>query len=157
MTKSNFVDVAPSLSENDLKAVEQEIGLPLPADLRKHYLIFNGGRPEPRRFVVTPAGYEYDVALFLPVRFSSDSDDVLFEDVYRDLVLERGEIPRALIPLAVNGGDDYFCLIIATGEVAFYAMDRSDDPSKATQIVAQSISEFLDSMIAERAFYSRAQ
>ncbi len=65
MYSNKFSDTAQSLTENDLRDIEQAIGYELPSALRQHYLIYNGGEPE-RRYFITADGRECEIADFNP-------------------------------------------------------------------------------------------
>ena len=63
-----FANTYPKLSEVDLDAVEQRLGVALPDDLRDIYLQFNGGRP--LRNVFRSASEEYDIQQFLAMKYA---------------------------------------------------------------------------------------
>ena len=140
MTQNKINSKWPSVTETDLDAVEQKIKRKLPRSLREFYLKTNGGRPEKDIFINEDD--EYGVQEILPVIYGGPGTN--FEETYEDLVTSRALIPADLIPFAVNGGGDYYC-INDEGRVFFVAMDPPDDPPV---LVADSIDEFINGMVS---------
>ncbi|MFJ9844849.1 SMI1/KNR4 family protein [Kitasatospora sp. NPDC101155] len=142
-------DPAPALTLADIRDVEQAIGVSLPEDLRRHYLWGNGGFAIRSEFILPERGLEYDVAEWDSMKYLRSAEGVLFEDTYRRLVRDRKLIPDQLIPFAVNGGGDFFCMDRATQGIVFYVMDYCAEPEVAIRHLTGSLREFLDILVTE--------
>lgn len=143
-----FVDTKPPVSDVDLDGVEIALGFPLPEDLRKHYLHFNGGRPVPNLF--RKSGEVFSVQEFLPIKYGMHGER--FEDTYKELVVGNDFFPGELIPIASDAGGDYFCYSMRDGEkgaILFYQSDYYDDPARAIVPLCESLKEFLDSLVSD--------
>ena len=144
-------DPGPALTPADIRDVELAIGIELPEDLRRHYLWGNGGFAIRSEFIVPDSDFDqYDVAHWNSMKYLRQAHDVLFEDTYQVLVRDKKLIPDRLVPFAVNGGGDFFCMDRVTQEIVFYAMDSCADPQAATQHLTGSLREFLDILVTEQ-------
>lgn len=149
MAINEFSDVAPALSESDMRAVEREIGYQLPAELRQHYLRINGGAPE-RRYFLTKDGMELEINEFRPIAHRARPKQITIESTILDLVKTRRLIPEALVPFAVNSGGDFYCVDRRDQSIVYYTMDDCLNPGVATNRAADSLAEFIDGMVTEQ-------
>jgi cell wall assembly regulator SMI1 len=137
-----FDRVRQPLSPSDIRAVEEELKITIPGDLREFYLLNNGGRPHPGFF---PKGGDwYEVHQFLPMKTSDRN--VGFEETYKDLVLGTPEFPKGFIPFAVDEAGDYFLYCIkgdAFGEIMFNQSDYTDDPGRFIIFLAPDLASFV--------------
>src|ERR1700735_2406662 len=108
MYTNKFICTAQALTESDLQESERAMGQTLPPDLRRHYLLYNGGVPE-RRYFVTTRGIQLGISLFLTMRYGSPRSPTM-EQIVLSLVCNKGLIPTHLAPFAENSGGDFFCL-----------------------------------------------
>src|SRR6266478_8922344 len=88
-----------SLSASDISEVEADIGFSFPTVLREHYLMCNGGRPEPDIFNGPPYPA---ISELLPLRTKTDFGTAV--DVYKDAVLRERLVPKSFFPFAIEGG-----------------------------------------------------
>lgn len=144
-----FLNTKPPIASADLATVDEILGFPLPQDLRDHYLQFNGGHPVPSLF---PKDDElYSVHEFLPIKHGMRGES--FEDTYRSVVIGNELFPRHLIPIASDGGGDYFCYSMKptdVGTICFFQSDYYDDPERATVFLARNLKSFFASLISGR-------
>jgi len=143
-----FRDTGPQISPDDIAAVETRIQRRLPADLRAHYLRYNGGVPVPACFEDGHGG-EHQVHEFRPMLRRLHPNSPTFEETYEALVLKKRLIPENLVPFATNGGNDFYCMDARTQEIYFFAMDNCANPDEAKRLVAGSLTQFLEAMIPE--------
>ena len=98
-----FDNTDAALTIHDIAQVEVELGLTFPLPLRRHYLQWNGGSPDP--YVYEDEHIDTVVADVLPLKSPINGTAV---KSYRALVLEKQLVPRTFFPFAVDGGGDYF-------------------------------------------------
>lgn len=143
-----FEDTERPLNESDLNDVERSIGTKLPIDLRKHYILHNGGRPVPRYF---PCGGDlFGIHEFLSMMTRDKNTG--FEETYRDLVLSNPYFPAGYIPFAVDEAGDYFLYSIRPGhfgEIWFNQSDYFGDESRFVVKLSDSLSKFIASLVDE--------
>jgi cell wall assembly regulator SMI1 len=143
-----FENTHRPLSERDLNDVERRIGARLPTDIRKHYLLYNGGCPNPRYF---PSGGDlYGIQCFLAM--NTLDENIGFEETYRDLVLLNEYFPIGYIPFAADESGDYFLYDIRPGhfgDIAFIQWDYFADESRFVVKLSDSWSKFIESLVDE--------
>ncbi|HVV34423.1 MAG TPA: SMI1/KNR4 family protein [Vitreimonas sp.] len=140
-----FANTYPKLSEVDLDAVEQRLGVALPDDLRDIYLQFNGGRP--LRNVFRSASEEYDIQQFLAMKYADDNSS--FEGTYEDLAKGNQFFPKGMIPFAVDDAGDYFLYSTrpeSFGSIWFNQSDYINDPNRFLVRLAESLNAFLSAL-----------
>ena len=143
-----FTQVGRPLTVQDLAALEQLVG-ELPEELRQHYLRYNGGVPEKSCFT-DDADAENEIDNFLTVGHRQYTDEVLLEDYYRAVVLDRQEFPTGYVPFARNGGDDLYVMSRDDGSIYFWAHDVPDEPLRP---VAASLPSLLNRMQTAAEYY----
>jgi len=139
----HFTETEQPLTSNDLAKVELAFGFSFPADFRDHYLRHNGGRPQKSLFKKDDTVFV--VSEFLPIKYGN----MLFEDCFRDLKIEREVLPEHLVGFAVDPGGDYYCFSVRDndyGSIWIYRGEHSDDPERAVEYLAPSLTKFLESM-----------
>lgn len=151
----DFEDSEQRLTEEEFRQAEAEIGHQLPDSFREHYLEYNGGTPIPAVFPGDGDWEEIEIATFFPIKYNSSENDLkrtLLEGKYHFMV-ERGVIPKGLLPFANDHGGNFFCLDLGTGEVCFYATDAFDSDltpeenhKKARRTLSPSFEAFLASI-----------
>jgi hypothetical protein len=143
-----FINSDVQLSSHDIVGVENETGVKLPESLRRHYLRWNGGEPEP--YVFENQCLDTVVSEFFPLMSHSERDTAV--SVYRRLILEKALAPRTFFPFAVDGGGDYFFADCGTPEamVYFFRGDYwSSDRSKCLLGLSMGFDEFLSRLKTE--------
>ncbi|MGH9760486.1 MAG: SMI1/KNR4 family protein [Blastocatellia bacterium] len=137
---------AERLTLNDLDEVELNRGVKLPDEVRRHYLEYNGGIPDPNCWVMEN-GEWHCVQQFLPIKYGKRT----LESVYLKGV-EKGYLGPEMVPFANDQGGNYFCFDQA-GRVFFYAMDvwspdatNEENKKRAAKLLADSFNEFVSGL-----------
>lgn len=147
MYTNKFIGTAQPLTEADIAEAERTMGQPLPPDLRRHFLLYNGGVPE-RRYFVTTRGIQLGVSMFLTMCYGDPRSPTL-EQIFTSLVHEKQLMPPHLLPFAENAGGDFFCLDRRDQGVVYYTMDDCFEPATAAKRIADSLTEFVNGMVTE--------
>ena len=132
----------------DIVCVENELDLKFPDPLRRYYLRWNGGEPEP--YVFENDSLDTVVSEFFPLISHSGRDTAV--SVYRRLILGKALAPTKFFPIAVDGGGDYFFVDCDTpvATVYFFRGDYwSDDKSECLFCLSMGIEEFITRLKAE--------
>jgi hypothetical protein len=143
-----FKNSAQSLTGDVLSDVERRLGFRLPDDIRRQYLVCNGGIPE-KRYYLTKQRIELGVTRFLPSRYRTSPRSRTLEEVVESLVHEKKLIPEHLLPFAENDGGDFYCLDRRDQSVVYYTMDDCLEPTIAAKRVADSLPKFINEMVTE--------
>jgi cell wall assembly regulator SMI1 len=143
-----FEDTHHPLTERDLNDVERLIGIKLPRDLRNHYILHNGGRPNPRFF---PCGDElYGIHYFFAMK--TGNPNIGFEETYMDFAFANPFFPKGFIPFAIDEVGDYFLYSIRPGhfgEIAFNQSDYFGDESRFVVKLSDNLAKFIESLVDE--------
>jgi hypothetical protein len=83
------------------------------------------------------------------MKYRQEPDEILFEETYISIVIQKQLIPTHLVPFAIGGGGDFYCMNLSTQAIVFYAMDHCFEPNRAIEPVADSLAQFLDEMVTE--------
>lgn len=151
---NEFENCEQSISAEDLEAVERSIGYPLPAEFSAHYLKWNGGKPLRDTFY-DESGEGDTIAHVYPVKHCAkrNDDPKALLDGHYQYMLQKGVIPKNLLPFASDWGGNFFCIDLQSGAVVFYATDAfSPDASQAENFrdaqrkLSPSFSEFIDAL-----------
>ena len=150
MSTNKFTNCHKQLTESDIEAAERRIGFQLPAQLKQHYSVCNGGEPEKRCWKDEKWDYMC-LKYFFPIRSAAAAADEL-EDVVvlEDVLVELSEdslIPSGFIPFADNWGGDYFCIDKDEGSIYFFAMDYTDDHERGKRYLTSSLTEFIEGLV----------
>lgn len=126
-------------SEVDVSHFEMGIGARLPDDYREFLIRHNGGRP-------TPSGFSGggDVLNFFFGLWQKHAD------LNYETLAHRGLIPNGMIPIACDPGGNLVLLEVARptrGRVWFWDHEQSGDPDKAVSLLANSFTEFVESLV----------
>jgi len=146
MVENQFVETEPSITDADLDQVEQSYGFLFPRAIRLHYLKYNGGSLQ--KYLYKADDTVFVVHEFLPVKYGKHR----LEDSLHNLKDNDKVLPRYLVPFAMDPGGDYYCFStrdVDKGTIWFYIGDYHDEPQKAVQYVAKSLSEFIHGMTEE--------
>jgi len=132
-----------AVGPSTISAFEKSLGFTLPRVFIDLYINHNGGEPS-RSWVITGDGYDpMQVVDFKPLLSEGpkgSSDTKFVEGCYK-VMTERQVIPHTLLPFAVDGGGNFFCLDLLSGVVVFYAVDsfREEMSMVANQIAVQKV------------------
>ena len=131
------------LSNIDLDNVEKHIGGKLCKEFRDLYLCYNGGVTNKPSFDFEETYIE--VSLFLPLLYPSPElgDDEIEETL---AVLREIGLPMHYLPFATDWGGNYLFLDLHTSEVAFWIHESSFSSPNAIQVIAPSLSDFLNGL-----------
>lgn len=113
-------------SEDDLNALEKELGHRLPSDFRRFLKQYDGAEPEPNIMETNPL---VGINRFIPVRFMLDEKRVICS------------LSKTLIPIAWASCGNYVLLDAADGKVVFW-----DHETDRTHALATSFAAFIDSL-----------
>jgi len=128
------------LSAATLSAVEKQMGVSLPTDLKALVLSCNGGKPAKTYFVNDRI--EVEIGSLLPIRPPASHKGSSFEHARERLV--KAGLPSTLLPFAYdNGNAGIFCLDVKSGAVVYWVHDDPDDPLK---YVTASLTDFLSKL-----------
>ncbi|OPZ92156.1 MAG: hypothetical protein BWY74_01730 [Firmicutes bacterium ADurb.Bin419] len=80
---NEFENTKTSITEKDINTIEGTFKFNFPTDFRKHYLIYNGGRPKKHVFI--DEDYEFIVGYFIPIKYGVN-DRILERvlEIFRD-------------------------------------------------------------------------
>lgn len=131
----------PALADHELSLTEEQLGLPLPGELRVLYGAVGTGVFK-RQNVFAADDFEYNLFALLNARPSIDGPSELV-DHYRSLVLEKRLVKDNHVPFAVGAGGDVFTVSRADGSVWFWPMDGEPSPRQ----VARSVRLLLESLL----------
>jgi hypothetical protein len=140
-----FERTASPLSELDIKRVENRLGIRLPQDLKKHYLLHNGGSPRPEFFVKD--GEAYDVDCFYPMNTGAEGRS--FERTYVMMVDQTPQFPRGYIPFADTTGAGFFMYSVnpeSFGSIMFNQPEYYGDDERYVLFLAPTLKEFIGSL-----------
>lgn len=146
---AGFIGSEQPVTSSDLDEVERAFGFSFPAAFRGHYLRHNGGSPE--EYLFKQNDTVFVVNNFFPIKYGRIN--CLFEDVFRDLKIERQVLPKHLVAFADDPGGDYYCFSVGAkdaGTIWIYRGEYSDEPDRAVQLLAKSLNEFVENMVAEQ-------
>jgi hypothetical protein len=148
-----FKKCGPKLTQKDLERFEKEVGLRLPPSFRAHYVESNGGIPT-RRYYVTAKGDEYEVASFRRIKHRAKYEP-LINETYEMLAIQRGIVPRRLLPFAADSGGDLYCMDMKTETIWVWAADdyKKGNPESAATRIAPSLASFIEGMVTEPEAY----
>lgn len=122
MRSEIFSQTSQSISELEIREIEKNLNIIIPAEVREHYLMNNGGVPNFRYWFVDETIW-HRIRKFLPMKYPVGGRTI--ETVYR-MGIEKGYLIPGLVPFADDDGGNYFCFD-EEARVFFYAIDAWDD------------------------------
>lgn len=148
-----FYDCEKNITEQEIQIIETKLETVFPEDFKKHYLTWNGGKPNKSLFLnENTYDVEIEIRDFIPMKFHQDfGDDPDFtlegrtQNEWKDL-----RIPNYLIPYAFDWGGNYICIHKDNGTIFFYVRDvwsdnisREKNFSINSKLIANSFTEFV--------------
>lgn len=136
MENIELLNSEKKLHADDLLKIENNLGISLPKSFIEFYLKNNGGRPS-RPMVKDLFGNIDDIEIrdfwsFLyNKKFENDSDYTLegrVKDEWNKL-----EVPKNLLPFAIDWGGNYICIDINDGSIFYYVRDVWSDKISVEQ------------------------
>jgi cell wall assembly regulator SMI1 len=155
MYESNFkelLNLQPGASDEELRLLENTLGVTLPDEMKLFYKVFNGQVWEPgvksfvRNLTLSPITEIIDNWCFLQEEFDPD-DDIEFES---EKELKPLLWNSKWIPIAENGGGDYLCIDTdpsesgVIGQVLYFWHDWGN-----RSVRARNIFEFIEICLKE--------
>lgn len=122
-----FDAVGPPIDPADLDAFQRSFGVSLPEAVRRFYLSNNGGSPDP--YVFENEDLDTVVSEFLALWPIPGRSSIV--SAYSRLVQDLELVQRHMLPIAVDGGGDYFFVDTSTrmGAMHFYRGDTAAEAS----------------------------
>src|SRR5262245_66279103 len=152
MARNTFSNVREKITAAEIADTGTALGVVIPDEVVQHYVEHNGGTPA--RACWESNDFEPQcISQFLPIKHATKGG-LSVEKSYRNGV-DKGFLPRGLVPFAVDWGGNYFCFD-EDGGVYFFAVDAwSDDRSTeenqkdATRFLSRSFKTFVDKLVPE--------
>jgi len=145
---NNFLEIAPSVSMEELDASIERLNIKLPQSFKEHYVTFNGGYTF-RRFFMWPDESRTRIDhffLILHKKFTS------LEEAYEDLFVSENILPKGFLPFAVDDGANFFCLCLLPEDYnsVFYAAMYNYNPENSSDYltkISPSFEDFIDELV----------
>ncbi len=150
-----FSDFEVKLKLNDIKDIEDFVGLNLPKEYRQHLLEYNGGRCTPNIFEY----YENDkltrscIDWFLAIYNGKYDNLIEYIKIYK---LNKKRLPFQILPIAHDPGGNLICISCGfqdEGYVYFWDHENEVDYSKANDlnysnlyIIAKGFNDFINGL-----------
>lgn len=149
--KITFSESGKSVTEKDIAALEQRLGISLPDEYRQFILTWNGGQPEPNAFPIQDN--PRDTHGLLDRFFSIDVEDTDY-DIVDNAEVFRDRVPADLLPIAFDPGGNLICVAVSgknKGKIYFWDHNDEFPPGKVPDyhnvyFVANSFSELIDNL-----------
>jgi hypothetical protein len=123
MLNLTFTHVGQQLTGAELDDCVNSLPCKLPAELRQHYAITNGGYPSHSYWALNN-GCSLQLQRFINIKYPRATERCIV-DTYQ-LLTAKNLLPKNFIPFAIDHGGNYFC-INSKGAVIYYAMDVWDE------------------------------
>lgn len=123
--KITIFEPGKKITQKDIAALEQRLGISLPVDYRQFLLSINGGQPEPNAFPIRDN--PRDTHGLLERLFSLDEQDTNY-DILDNAEVFHDRVPADLLPIAFDPGGNLICLAVRgenRGKIYFW--DHSDE------------------------------
>lgn len=146
MSPNEFVDTEEPITPTMIDELERRYGFTFPAEVREHYLRYNGGVPA--RYLYNKNGRIFVINEFLPIAYGTH----LLEDSFKSLKVDQVLLPSHLVPFAVDPGGNYYCFSIKkedVGSIWFYVGECSQFPDRAIVYLAASLLRFIEDMTSD--------
>ncbi len=141
----NFVCNSAGLLPSDLNEIEKQYGFIFPQDVRRHYMLHNGGHPDKNRFSNESGNYIIDS--FIPIKVSTLRTTPTLETILQWLRVERKFLPDQFIPFADDPCGNLYCFSVAEkdfGAIFWFEAERHE--RHRTNFLASSLDEFLSKL-----------
>ncbi|BAU52171.1 SMI1/KNR4 family protein [Mucilaginibacter gotjawali] len=101
-----FLQLSKKLTYEELKEVENQLGVSFTPNFRDHYVKYNGGYPVNRNYL-WPDGVKTRINHFFSIRYKGFTQ---LEEAYMDLFVIEQILPVGFLPFASDDGGDFFCI-----------------------------------------------
>lgn len=140
-----------SITESDLKTLEQRLNLRLPEQYWSFLLAHNGGWPIPNAFNLKNQSGPYTGSIvdkFLAIGAEPQDD---FYDYYNTFKIINKRLPDNLVPIAYDPGGNLICISTSghdTGYIYFWdhELEEKEDLNRAVDLIAENLQVFLDGL-----------
>lgn len=146
------------VTEEDLKDIEETYNFVFPKSFIRHYLKYNGGRPE-RNLVIHKEKQDDFIPFtyFYAIKSDDGEDGIELKRMLKTNFDEDSIFPKWLVSFADDGMGGEYCWSLREEEYgAIYYWDcdvnLGDDPSKSdeyTMFLADSLEEFINEMVED--------
>ena len=140
-----FEDAEQALTEDELKAFEEEWELNLPKEFIYLYLESNGGYPP--FDAVEGEEYVFNIDWFLPIKYGKLTIDRLLKDLR-----SQGIDMKGMLPFAADPYDNLFVISLSPADYgSVYLFGQEDDPGESSsyRYVCSSFVDFLTGLTNE--------
>lgn len=145
------------ITKEEIKNIEDKVKIKFPEEIINFYLKHNGGIMADNRDIYIDEINDIDVTLklFLPMKYKRSDEDVLFEEFYEKIVLEKQLIPINYLPFAIDYGGNPYCINLNDGKVYIgYLEDYDGTPESTIRFISNDLLEFIDGMRTEEEAYN---
>jgi cell wall assembly regulator SMI1 len=146
MEKIKFFNSEKTLLESDIIHIENRLGIKFPTDFKAHYLLYNGGEPEKNVWVDIKHKFKnIEIDNFISLLYNKDfKDDPAFSQPERIIEeWKEKEVPKALIPFAIDSKGDYICINSSDNRIYFF--ERFDEKFNPI-LISESFQDFLSNL-----------
>ncbi|MCG8652171.1 MAG: SMI1/KNR4 family protein [Pirellulales bacterium] len=149
LSKFNFEQVGPSLTDSDISEFEREIGGVLDDDFKLQLREINGGLARPILRSNLPE-LQFEISMFLGLEPGYTQLRRAFFDLEESLDELAPELNK-LVPFALDFGDGAICVVLgkASSEVVYVPTINSlsdEDIALEVIVVAKSFNDFVDTL-----------
>ena len=139
-----FLETSTPVSKTDIEQIEITLGIVFPKDFVDHYLVYNGGYPQPDTYKWSN-GASTTVNTFYSLKYVGFGK---IEEAYENLVFKEKYLPLGFIIFATDDGGNFFCLSarqIDYGKVYYLNNYHYDitEPELALTLLEDSFSDFI--------------
>ena len=139
---------APPIGDEDISKLEREIGLFLPDFYKKFLKKNNGGRPDPKYFLIR---YFEDNPIGQIQDFFAINDPVKSCRIDWQYKNNKNKIPKNLFPIAIEDGGSLICISLSgLGEGGVYYWNFYGENNRSSDdnvyVINESFDEFIDGL-----------
>ena len=152
-----FINTGIKLTESDIMDVSKSMNLIFPKDLVELYILYNGGEIEGEKYFYIDENNDVDICvkLFLPMKYKQSENDILLEELYQSLAVEKKLIPLSYIPFAIDDGGYPYCINTNDGKIYIgYLEDYYVSPESTIRFISDSLIKFINGMKTENEAYN---
>ena len=104
-------DVSEFKKATAITSVEEKYGIKFPEKMVAFFKANNGGIPDTREIMVD--GREYEIRCFLSF------NEKEYNSIHQPIESYQKETNGKIVPIAIDSGDNYFCLNLETGNIYY--------------------------------------
>lgn len=143
-----FLELSTKLTSEELKDMEDQIGVSFTQDFRNHYKKYNGGYPAKCNYL-WPNGDKTRINHFFSIKHKGFTQ---LEQVYMDLFVFEEILPIGFVPFAADDGGDFFCISTLAdtyNQVFFCDMHHYDAENVEDYFtpISDSFNDFVENLV----------